>query len=78
MKIVENESKEIDIWIGENKRHALIQHSRNEHVIRFVADVVHGNEVIGYLMDDAKNGSLLDILKAYGTRQSHIGILRCK
>lgn len=42
----------------------MIQNSKNEHVIGFVADVVHGNEVIGFLMEYAKNGSLLANFKA--------------
>ena len=50
-----------------SERHALIQHIGNDHVVRFVADVVHKTkvhekEVIGYLMEYVENGSLLDYL----------------
>ena len=76
LKIVENQDQKEDEAMKESnfnfskfksERHALIQHSRNDHVARFVADVVdqkgvHGNEVFGYLMEYVENGSLLDYL----------------
>ena len=73
LKAVENQHQAEDETLGETnsnlsdfkrERDALIQNSKNEHVIGFVADVVHGNEVIGFLMEYAKNGSLLANLKA--------------
>ncbi len=73
MKTVENQNQAEDETLGETnsnlskfkrERDALIQNSKNEHVIGFVADVVHGNKVIGFLMEYAKNGSLLANLKA--------------
>ena len=72
MKIVENQNQAEDETLGEinsnlskfkRERDALIQNSKNEHVIEFVADVVHDNEVIGFLMEYAKNGSFLVNLK---------------
>ena len=76
LKIVENQDQKEDEAMEESnfnfskfksERHALIQHSGDDHVVRFVADVVdqkevHENEVFGYLMEYVENGSLLDYL----------------
>ena len=73
MKTVENQNQAEDETLGETnsnlskfkrERDALIQNSKNEHVIGFVADVVHEHKVVGFLMECAKNGSLLANLKA--------------
>lgn len=73
MKTVENQDQAEDETLGETnsnlnkfkrERDALIQNHKNEHVIEFVADVIHGNKVIGFLMEYAKKGSLLANLKA--------------
>ena len=73
MKIVKNQNQAEDETFDEinfnlnnfkRERDALIQHNKSEHVIEFVIDVIHRNEIIEFLMKYAKNDSLLINLKA--------------
>ena len=73
LKVLENQSQTADKTFDEinfnfskfkRERNALIENSENEYVIEFVADVVHGNEIIEFLMKYANNGSFLSNFRA--------------
>ncbi len=72
IKIVENQNQaenKIFDKINSNfskfkrERDALIQNSQNKYIIEFVIDLIYSNKIIGFLIEYAKNGSLLVNLK---------------
>ena len=70
LKIVHNQDQDEDKKMKEenfnlskfkSERDALVEHGGKNNVIEFVADVVHEKkEIMGYLMEYAENGSLLN------------------